>query len=528
MTPPSPRPPSRQWICLPLAAAALALAAGCGVDQKREVDAYRQQLDARVPAGGAFAPDDPLTLQRALALANQNNEQLGLRGEDYVQALIQKNRVVANFLPTVSFQPSFTIEQRPRGEGSTGTGPGGTGIGQGGTGGGTGGGGTGTGTGSTNAGGFVGGGGFQFVGQTAQRFEAPVVGNINLYRGGADVANLRSAEANIERQRLLLLDAQSTVLLNVAQVYYQVLRSARSAEVLASTLRLQEARLRDVEEQFRNGLAIRLSVAQTRAQVNGTRAGLIQAESDVRNARSTLALLLGVPAVRGPLELTAVAPPPDQRPPETDFEALALTHREDLGAAAAAVRSARAAVDVAVAQYYPSVSLNVSGFLYREFYADASKWNAILSANLPIFSAGLIEADVRAAWSRLRQAALSESLVRRQVLNDVRVAYENLVTADRRLREFEEQAATSREALEQARNAFANNLAINLDVLVAQDQLLNSELLLTGAQFDRTIFYLDLVRATGRLTDVSVLPPTSAPTTAPTTTAPTTTPTTRP
>ena len=71
--------------------------------------------------------------------------------------------------------------------------------------------------------------------------------------------------------------------------------------------------------------------------------------------------------------------------------------------------------------------------------------------------------------------------------------------------------ATSRDALEQARNAFANNLAINLDVLVAQDQLLNSELLLTGAQFDRTIFYLDLVRATGRLTDVSVLPPATQP-----------------
>jgi outer membrane protein TolC len=134
----------------------------------------------------------------------------------------------------------------------------------------------------------------------------------------------------------------------------------------------------------------------------------------------------------------------------------------------------------------------------------------VLTANLPIFSAGLIEADVRTAWSRLRQAALYESLVRRQALNDVRVAYENLATADRRLREYEEQAATSREALEQARNALANNLAINLDVLVAQDQLLNSELLLTGAQFDRTVFYLDLVRATGRLTDLSALPPPSS------------------
>ena len=38
----------------------------------------------------------------------------------------------------------------------------------------------------------------------------------------------------------------------------------------------------------------------------------------------------------------------------------------------------------------------------------------------PIFSAGIIEADVRNAWSRLRQAALYESYLRRQVLRDVR------------------------------------------------------------------------------------------------------------
>ena len=141
----------------------------------------------------------------------------------------------------------------------------------------------------------------------------------------------------------------------------------------------------------------------------------------------------------------------------------------------------------------------------------------------PIFSAGIIEADVRSAWSRLRQAALAESLTRRQVLNDVQTAYENLATADRRIRELQDQVAASQEALEQAQNAFRNSLAINLDVLLAQNDLLNAELQLTSAQFDRTIFYLDLVRATGHLHEVAATGP--SPTTKPsTTTAPTTQP----
>ena len=62
----------------------------------------------------------------------------------------------------------------------------------------------------------------------------------------------------------------------------------------------------------------------------------------------------------------------------------------------------------AFSQYYPSVSLNFNAFLYRENFDDASKWTAVLSANLPIFTAGLIHADVRDAWSGLRQAALLE------------------------------------------------------------------------------------------------------------------------
>ena len=112
-----------------------------------------------------------------------------------------------------------------------------------------------------------------------------------------------------------------------------------------------------------------------------------------------------------------------------------MLNREDFLAADAAVDAAKHNVDAAVAEYYPSVSINASGFLYREFYADASKWDAILSANLPIFSAGIIEADVRLAWSQLRQAALNESAVRRQILNDVQTSYENFATSQQRVRQ---------------------------------------------------------------------------------------------
>jgi hypothetical protein len=44
-----------------------------------------------------------------------DNELLASQGETYLQSLINKNRAVAAFLPSVSFQPNFTLEQAPKG-----------------------------------------------------------------------------------------------------------------------------------------------------------------------------------------------------------------------------------------------------------------------------------------------------------------------------------------------------------------------------------------------------------------------------
>ena len=85
----------------------LSLAAGgCHLNQQKEVARYRKVLDADAPPI-EFTPGAPLSLEQALALANQHNERLGLRGEDYLQALIAKDRAASNFLPTISLAPTY-------------------------------------------------------------------------------------------------------------------------------------------------------------------------------------------------------------------------------------------------------------------------------------------------------------------------------------------------------------------------------------------------------------------------------------
>ena len=469
----------RALICFGGLLMAASLLAGCAVNQEQEVAKYRQILDGPVPQSVEFAEGDPLSLEAALLLANQHHEQLAIAGEDYLQALIDKDRAAAAFLPTVSLIPSYAFADS-RDEGSNSR--------------------TGDDIGDPSdpdddAGG--GGGGSSGSSRGDRRFDVPLNARANLFNGFRDVANLRAAGATIEQRRALLLDLQATVLLDVARTYYQVLRSERSVEVLRRSVEVQDERVRDMRARRRAGVARPLDVAQTEAQAASTRVTLIAAESDVRNGRTLLAFLTGAPVQDSPLADGLLIPAP--LPAVDDVLTEAAAAREDLAAARAGVDAARQDVEVAVGQYYPSVTLNLNTYLYRESNPTDSDWNGLLSMNLPIFTGGVIHANVRDAWSRFRQTVLDESFTRREILRDVESAYGDLLSSTRRLEELDTQLTAAQEALRQAEASYDAGLGTNLERVTSQAQLLNAQLDIASESFDQKVFYLNLLRASGRL-----------------------------
>jgi outer membrane protein TolC len=428
--------------------------AGCRVDQEKEVAVYRRVLDAdAAERPNRLAADEPLGLERALRLANHDNERLNIEGENYLQAIIAKKRLLAEFLPTVTFGPAVVVRDPVSGAGGSGADRASTDV--------------------TAGGGYV---------------DFNPVQNIQ---------NVRGAGATVEQRRALLLDAKASLLIDVAQAFYQVLRSERQVGVLQNSLAVQEERVRDVEAQLDVGIGRPLDRAQAEAQAASTRVLVVQARGDVRNARSVLAFLIGAPGVGGALVDDFAVP--NDIPTEADFRAAALGGRQDLAAARADVIAQRYGVDAAIAQHYPSVSLNLDYFVYRETAPAASLYTALLQANIPVFTAGRIHQDVRAAWSRFRQAKLDESLTRRRVLQDVEIAYQNLLTSDGRLKELRVQVGAAQEAFDQAADLVRAGRATNLERLIAQDQLLNAQLQLTSELFTRKVAYLNLRRASGIL-----------------------------
>jgi outer membrane protein TolC len=239
-----------------------------------------------------------------------------------------------------------------------------------------------------------------------------------------------------------------------------------------------------------------LDLAQSQSDLASTQASLIQSQTDAANARSALARLMAVPAVRGALT-DRFDPPPDLVSLDC-WQQQAAGARQDLLAAARNSQSARFSVDAAIREYFPSVSLNFQVLLYNN-PSSPTTWSNVLSANIPLFSALSIEADVRKAWSVYREALLNESQTRRQVTDDVNENYQFLTGSRLQIAKLQIQVRASERAYDLSERSYQLGSVSNIDRLTEQDDLLAAQLNLVTGEFDAKRYYLALLRAAGNL-----------------------------
>ncbi|HZW08343.1 MAG TPA: TolC family protein [Phycisphaerales bacterium] len=434
-----------------LAAAAMVGAiAGCAVDEGAEVAAYRDVLergldqDARAPS-----VHGPLTVVDTMRLVNARYEPLSIGGEDYLQSLIEVRRAAAAFLPVVSLSPSYRWEENTGGDDSP------------------------------------------------AALDTAVGADIDL-NPVADMARVRQRRAAAGQTRALLLDLQDTVLLDAARAHYEVLRAERAVRVLESSLQLQRERVADARGRLEVGVVRPLDASLVESQAAQTAVDLIAAQNAVATGRSLLGFLTAEPL--GGVELVDELGAPAAAPgPLPELWALAEARRQDVLAAEQRIVGARRAVESAYGEYFPRVSLGVQAFLQRDSEPTDLDIAGVISLSLPLFSAGLIEADVRTALSQLRQAKLDEALTRRAARRDVEIAGDNLRYSAERESQLRVQERVAQEALNLAEAAFQVGLGTNLERVEAQDRLLSTQLQLVNAEFDRKIAHLDLLRTTGRL-----------------------------
>lgn len=435
-----------------LPAPLLALCAGlalpaCSTDQAADVATYRQISDPPGPPP-TLGQGDPLPLVTALRLTAAYNESLAIQGERYVQALAERQRRASALRPTLDFFTDADLREN-----------------------------------AGNAG----------IVQT----DVGITGQYRFLTGLSDLRNVSAAEARADSARWLVLDLRETLLVQVALAYYDTLRAERLAAVLRNSVRAQIDRLSDAKARNEAGFTRPLDVAQIEAQVSRTRAQLIAADRQQEVSRSALTLLTNADLRASPL--TDEFDIPDPPPAMQDLLALARIHRQDVLAARSNADAARSTVDAEIGAYAPSIGVNLDYFLINAPERSAADLGALFQLRLPIFSAGNIEARVRAAWSAFRETVLTYRLRERQAASDVEAAHVRLLASIRLVEELRTQVRVARDSLTLAEAAYQAGLGTNLERIVAQDQLLAAELEEVSATFTVKTSYLELLRAAGLL-----------------------------
>lgn len=223
----------------------------------------------------------------------------------------------------------------------------------------------------------------------------------------------RASERALADAETQLRETEAAHLTIAGRVVMQVLTIAALNDRIAAQQALvaeDERNVRLTEAKRRGGEGTMVEVLSAQGQLAGDQAALPQIEQTRAEARNMLAVLLGVsPAELGatPFSLTALRLPSEV--PVTLPSELAAK-RPDILAAEARLHSATAAIGVATARLYPSITLGASfeqSTRHPEtlFNASSNGFNLFGGLTAPILNGGTLKAEKRAAEAEARASA---------------------------------------------------------------------------------------------------------------------------
>jgi len=291
-------------------------------------------------------------------------------------------------------------------------------------------------------------------------------------RRSVEAANAQT-EAAIESRNDALLSLEG----EVAQTYVQLRGAQAQLDIAKRLVDEQNGVLTLTQSQAKVGLASQQDVQNAAAQLEQTRAQLPQYEQQIVQALNGLAYLLGEPPGTLDDELSAPgAVPPVPPTVATGVPATLARRRPDIRRAEAQLHAATASVGVAVAQFYPDISLTGQIGLRGTHASDLARWSHLFysfgpAVSLPIFQGGALVANLKVSKAEQAQAALEYRKTVLLALRDVDNALAVYRTDQARRTALERSSAAQQQAFELARDSYRKGIVSFINVLDAERQL---------------------------------------------------------
>jgi len=319
-----------------------------------------------------------------------------------------------------------------------------------------------------------------------------------IYRGGRTGGAIDSALAQIRAGRESLRATEQSVLLTAIQAHLDVVRDETVVEIRRNNVEVLGQQLQAARDRFEVGEITRTDVAQAEARVSGAQAQLSAAQAQLAASRAAYERVVGA----APTDPQAPGALPDLPENLGDAAEAALDANPQLLAARFGEEAAREQVRVARGALRPEVGISVSASEFRESdFTGQGVGSADVRAqvSVPIFTGGLNGSRVRQALAGADEARLQVVVSQRQVIEAVTNAWNTYLAAQAVIESSRQAVRANEIAFEGVEQEAFVGLRTTLDVLDAEQELLNSRLDLVSAERDLYVASFALLQAMGRL-----------------------------
>ena len=320
----------------------------------------------------------------------------------------------------------------------------------------------------------------------------------NLFSGFSRFYNSISTKESLNLKRLNEKKVTQDIILETIEAYYNVLIAEKSVKSYKDNLESVAERSNATIKEYEVGLTSKTDVAQAEAFLNNAKIDLLDSEIILKNLKNSFFDLVGVDAKNLIFsEINADIPSSF-----SEFKEILIANNYSIRMAEANLKIMNANVGVARSAYYPQLSLTATKSKLDEFSAEIDELtNEEIKATLnwPIFTAGKSLSNVRKA----KEVKNTQLILLQKTQNETVILSENIWDKYK----ISEQTIKAAELTYNANQTAYKGTVIEqevgersvLDVLIARQALLNSEINYFNKQKDREIVKTQIMYLAGLL-----------------------------
>lgn len=319
-----------------------------------------------------------------------------------------------------------------------------------------------------------------------------------IYRGGRTAAQVSRAENVVQASRAQLFATEQTILLGAATAYFDVVRDQATLELNTNNEQVIGRQLEATRDRFRVGEVTRTDVSQAESRLAGATSNRILSEGNLASSRAVYTRIVG----STPGRLTQPRPTFSLPASMQETIDLAVAANPSVVASQFTEAAARDAIDQVRGEALPSVSLR--GSLQRGLETSTNAYrtdsgSVTAQLTVPLYQAGAVTSRVREATQTAGQRRIEIDQARTQTIETAIRAWQALTTSRASIQSRQAQVRAAEIALEGVRQEATVGSRTTLDVLDAEQELLNARVGLVQSQRDELVAAFQILAATGQL-----------------------------